>query len=300
MWLNILKIKNYFLIGITLITLLSSCQEDIKVNLPSAGRKIVIEGNIENGKFAELIITRNKPLFSSISSTTLSDYMVLDAQVYVTNGIITDTLSLSIDSAASLPVVYQGHSIIGIPGQSYGLTVIADGKTYTSTTTIPTPVPLDSVWFMLQPPNDSLGFAWARMSEPAGFGNGYKWSAKRATKDRRFIAPYGATTDDKWVDGKTFDFYYYRGNDPTAPVTTDSQSDHERGYYKIGDTIYVKLCSIDHATTNFYETFEQSVGTNGNPFASPVTILGNIFSDGEEQLGIWAGFGATYDTIYAH
>ena len=39
-WFNLI-------IGIALITILSSCQEDIKVNLPSAGKKIVIEGNIE-------------------------------------------------------------------------------------------------------------------------------------------------------------------------------------------------------------------------------------------------------------
>jgi len=281
------------------MALFSSCQENIKVNLPTAGQKIVIEGSIENGKPAEVIITRNKSLFSSVSSTSLTDYIVLNAKVYVTNGIIKDTLSLSIDSSASIPVVYKGHTVIGIPGQSYGLTVIADGRTYISTTTIPTPVPLDSVWFKLQPPNDSLGFAWARMSEPAGFGNGYKWLAKRATKDRRFISPGGSTTDDRFTDGKTFDFFYDRGNDPTAPAPTSSQADKYRGYFNLGDTIYIKFCSIDHATTTFYETFEQSVGTNGNPFASPVTIIGNITSDGQPQLGIWAGFGASYDTIYA-
>src|ERR1035437_6198423 len=102
--------KKYFLIGHTLMALFSSCQENIKVNLPSAGQKIVIEGNIENGKPAEVIITRNKSLFSSVSSASLTDYIVLNAKVYVTNGLIKDTLSLTIDSSTSIPVVYKGHT----------------------------------------------------------------------------------------------------------------------------------------------------------------------------------------------
>lgn len=288
--------KKYVYSGICLLMLFSACEEDININIPSEGRKIVIEGGIENGKPAEVIITRNNPLFSTVSGTSISDYIVLNAKVIVSNGLFTDTLSLQVDTTASIPLLYKGSAIIGTPGQTYNLTVIADGKTFTASTSIPTPVPLDSVWFVERTPKDTLGlgYAWARLSEPAGFGNGYKWSAKRGSIDRRFISPYGSTTDDKWFDGKTFDFFYDAGTDPT--VTPSG----EEGFFKSGDTIIVKFCSIDHASTVFYETFEQSVGTNGNPFASPVTILGNITSEGKEQLGIWAGFGASYDTIYAH
>lgn len=288
--------KKYFFTGLSFLILLASCEENIKVDIPSKGKRVVIEGRIENGKPAEVIITRSHPLFSTISGTSFSDYMITDAKVVVSNGLFTDTLSLFFDTTASIPLIYKGSAIIGIPGQTYNLTVITDGKTFTSSTTIPAPVPLDSVWFKERTPGDSLGlgYAWARLSEPAGFGNGYKWYAKRVSFDRRFLAPYGSTTDDKWIDGKTFDFYYDAGIDPTV------SSSGEEGFFKIGDTIIVKFCSIDHAATTFYTTFEQSVGTNGNPFASPVTILGNIISEGEEQLGVWAGFGVSYDTIYAH
>lgn len=292
------KMKNLLLIAIVLFILLPSCEEDIKVTLPSSGRKVVIEGNIENDKFPVVIITRTNPLFSSVSGTTLADYMVLDAKVFVTNGLFTDTLTLTIDSSASVPLVYKGHSITGVPGQTYNLTVIADGKTFSASTTIPALVHLDSVWFKRKLPLDTigLGYAWARLSDPPGYGNAYRWYAKRGSIDRRYIIPEGgATSDDKWIDGKTFDFFYDAGVDPTVTPAG------EHGFYKIGDTICIKFCSIDYNTELFYMTFEQSVMTNGNPFASPVTILGNIRSDdGKEALGVWAGFGATFDTIYAH
>ncbi|MGZ4034462.1 MAG: DUF4249 domain-containing protein [Bacteroidia bacterium] len=287
--------KKYFLFFLILF-IISSCTEKINVNLPGSDGKIVIEGNIENGKYPEVIITKTIPLFSSISGTSASDFYVLDAHVYVSNGTITDTLSLTIDSASSLGVVYKGNTITGVVGQTYSLKVVAaNGKIYTATTSIPTPVPLDSVWWKKQPPNDTLGFANAHLSDPPGLGNNYRWYAKRPTKDRRFIAPGGATFDDKLINGKSFDFAYTKGYDPTDNVhSVQNDPDGERYYYRKTDTIYIKFCSIDRASKDFYTTFENSISNNGNPFASPVTILSNI--DGG-ALGVWCGLGATYDTI---
>jgi hypothetical protein len=276
---------------------MTSCEEDLNVTLPGSSNKVVIEGTIENGKYAEVLLTKNIPLFSSLSGTSLSDFYITDASVYVSNGITTDTLSLGIDSASSLGVAYMGHSIIGVPGGTYYLTVIAQGNTYTAVTTIPSPIALDSTWWKPQPPEDSLGYAWAHLSEPAGLGHNYRWFAKRPG-DRRFIAPYGATFDDKFIDGKGFDFAYSRGDDPTnPPPQNDPEADRVSGYYLITDTIYVKFCTIDRESKDFFTTFESALGNNGNPFASPVTILTNIKGGG---LGVWAGYGVTYDTIYAH
>lgn len=288
--------KKYFLIVATVIIALSSCTEPIDVKLPNSDKKIVIEGTIENGKFAQVIITRTIPLFSSVASTSPTDFYVLDAKVYVSNGIIIDTLSITIDSSSALGVVYQGSTIIGVSGQNYSLKVVAaDGNVYTATTSIPYSIALDSVWWKPQPPNDTLGFANAHLSDPAGLGNNYRWLAKRPTKDRRFIAQSGSTFDDKLIDGKSFEFAYIKGYDPTDNVNSlENDSDEERYYYRKSDTIYIKFCTIDRPSKDFYTTFESAVSSNGNPFSSPTTILGNIDNGG---LGVWAGMGVTYDTI---
>ena len=288
--------KKYFLFVIASLLLLYSCTEVINVKLPSSDKKISIEGSIENGKFPEVIITNSIGLFSSTSGATASNFYVTDAKVYVSNGVITDTLKLTIDSTSSLGLVYKGTSIIGAVGHNYSLKVVAsNGKVYTATTSIPTPIALDSVWWIKQPPNDTLGFANAHLSDPPGLGNNYRWYAKRPTKDRRFIAPPGATFDDKLIDGKSFDFAYTKGYDPTDNVHSEKNDpDSEKGYYRKKDTIYIKFCSIDRASKDFYTTFETALSSNGNPFASPVTILTNIEGG---ALGVWAGFGATYDTI---
>src|SRR3954465_14074719 len=106
--------KKYFGFLIAALSLLSACTEDIHVTLPQSDKKIVIEGEIENGKPAQVIITRTIPLFSSVSGTSATDFYVLDAKVYVSNGVITDTLALTIDSSSALGVVYKGSTLIGI------------------------------------------------------------------------------------------------------------------------------------------------------------------------------------------
>lgn len=288
--------KKYFFIPAITIVAISSCTEPLDVTLPNSDKKIVIEGVIENGKVAEVIITRTIPLFSSVSGTTANDFYVLDAKVYVSNGTITDTLTLAIDSSSALGVVYKGSTIFGVSGQNYSLRVEAiDGNVYTATTSIPYPIALDSVWWKAQPPEDTLGFANAHLTDPSGLGNNYRWYAKRPTKDRRYIAPYGATFDDKLIDGKAFDFAYTKGYDPTDNANSyEGDSDTERNYYRKSDTIYIKFCTLDRAAKEFYTTFEAALSSNGNPFASPTTILGNIDNG---ALGAWSGMGASYDTI---
>jgi hypothetical protein len=289
--------KNIFLfISTFLIHCFTACTEKIDVKLPNADKKIVIEGSIENGKKAQVIITRSIPLFSTLDNQNANNFYVLDAVVTLSDGTTTETLNLAIDSASSLGVVYQGNIITGVPGATYFLTVVQNGITYTAQTTIPPPVALDSVWWKPQPPHDTLGFANAFISEPAGLGNNYRWYAKRPM-DRRYLAPFGATWDDKYVDGVGFEFAYSKGYDPTDAVNTYENDSLARGYYTIDDTIYIKFCTIDKEAKDFYTTFENALSNNGNPFASPVTILSNIKGG---ALGVFAGFGATYDTIMPH
>lgn len=298
--------KYIYLITVFFLVLLSSCSEDINLTVAAGPPKIVIEGNIENGKFAEVIITRNSPLTQAVN---FQNILVTNAKAWVSYGGITDTLRFGVDTFASIPFNYKGNTIVGLVGESYNLTVVVDGKTYTATTTIPYPIKLDSVWWKAQPPHDTLGFSWAHFSEPAGLGNSYMWFAKRPLKhttfqgqpiilNRRFVSPGGGAFNDQFVDGKSFDFAYDRPYDPTEANYVKDEPKEERGFYKPTDTIYIKFCSIDYHTYQFYSTLDQALQNNGNPFAAPVSILSNIKGDG--ALGIWAGFGASYDTILPH
>ena len=296
--------KKYFIYIVSCCgLLLSGCEEDIDLNLVGGKQKIVIEGSIESDQTAQVIVTHNSPLSQAIDFASI---LVTDALVYVSNGVINDTLHLDTLLTTSVPFVYVGKKIKGVPGQSYSLTVIVGNNIYSSFTTIPYPIDLDSVYWKAQPPETDLGTASAHLTDPIGYGNAYKWFAKRPIRvkevpnglpvilNRRYVAPLGSTFDDKFIDGKSFEFSYFRGYDPTEAIVAENEDERERGLYKKTDTIYIKFCTIDEAAATFYKTFESSASSNGNPFSSPSSIMGNI-SGG--ALGVWAGFGASYDTI---
>ncbi len=294
----------YILISIVALSFVA-CTEDINLTIVGSERKLVVEGRIENGNVAEVLITRNIPISKS---NDLSDVLVTDAKVYVSDGVITDTLALFIDTlsndtTSSLPFVYfedktfrvyyKGSKIVGAVGNTYFLTIEHEGKTYTSSTLIPTPVAMDSIWWKPEPPSDTAGFAWAHLTEPAGIGNAYIWYAKRPTKDLRYL--YASVFDDKFIDGKSFDTYFIKPDDPILPKPDTEEFRATRFMYKYSDTVYVKFCSIDYQVFRFYLTLETAVQSNGNPFASPVAVPTNI--EGDNVIGVWGGFGVTRDTI---
>ena len=72
--------KRYFLI-LSCITI--SCQEEITLDLPQADTKLVVQGAIENGFPAYVILTRNQGYFESINSNTYNNLLVTNASVSV-------------------------------------------------------------------------------------------------------------------------------------------------------------------------------------------------------------------------
>lgn len=274
--------------------LFASCEKDIEIKVPETEKKLVVEGHVEQGELPYVILTKTASFFQATDSLSLVNSLVLNATVVVNDGFSSDTLKLTLDPNYFPPIVYKAQTMTGVIGRTYNLSITTDGKVYTASTLIPQPIPLDSVWFMLQGTSDSLGFAWAHLSDPPGLGNAYRWFAKRLDKDETFIAPIGSAFDDKFIEGKSFDFAYNRGELPNSEAPDDNNE--EQGYFKKGDTIVVKFCTTNHADFEFYRSFEVEASNNGNPFAAPTSIKTNISNDGR---GVWGGYGVSYDTIIA-
>jgi hypothetical protein len=285
--------KNFLFISV-LSLLLFSCSKEISVDLPEPEKQIVVDGGIFAGQPAEINLTWSTGYFDAVDSASLASYLISNATVVVYDGALTDTLHIAYDPNRPIPIVWKGLNIIGQVGHTYQLKVVTEGKTATSSTTIPNPLALDSTWFQVETGTDSLGFALARMTDPAGGGNGYRWFAKRITKDPAFMAPYGSAFDDKFIDGKTFDFAYNRPNIPGSTAPEDNND--EAGYYVQGDTIVVQFCTIGSNEVQFFKTFESVVSNNGNPFASPGVIKTNVTGG----LGVFCGYSPSYDTIVCH
>lgn len=265
-----------------------SCEKEIVVELPEYKEKVCVDAKIEQGQYPTVFLTKNAAYFGSYDLNALLTYAITDALVIISDGTTTDTLT------HLLYGFYTGTGLTGQVNRTYSLTIVAEGKTYTATTTILPPQPLDSLWFEVQGTMDSLGYIWAHFNEPAGIGNAYRWFAQRMNKDPGFIPPFGSAFDDKFIDGQTFDFGYTRGHAQNSSAEDDNNIEH--GYFKSQDTVIIKFTTIDQASFDFWRTYETQAASEGNPFSSPGTIKSNILPKGE-ALGIFCGYGVWLDTL---
>ena len=302
--------------------LLTACEKEITVDLPTTEPRLVVEGTIQTGGPPLVILTRTQSYFAPTDISSIASIFVKDALITVNDGFTTATLDQicsdalteeQIQLAAAVTgldpgllanadiCIYTKLDMLGIEGRTYSLNIAADGMTASSVTSIPYHVALDSAWFELalqEPDDDTLGFIHATLSDPDTLGNAYRWYGQRINagsdgepKDGGFIAPFFSAFEDKYINGLTFDFSYNRGSSPYS--TADDDENEERGYFKVGDTVVVKFVSIGMKEFDFYNTWYNNVATQGDLFSNPANARSNI----NGGLGVWAGYAYAYDTV---
>jgi hypothetical protein len=273
---------------LALSLLIFSCRKDVTLQLPEYKQKVVIEGMIETNGPPVVFLSYSVPYFSDFDYTKPQNAFIKGATVIVSDGVMTDTLR-ELDPKTGY--VYAGLKLLGKEGRAYTLRVIVNGKSYETTTNITHKVKFDSLFFRTE--HDSLGFIWQKFTEPEGSGDCYRWFAKRLHRDEFYAAPFSSVFDDKFIDGKTFEFGYDRGPQPNQ--IQEYREDPERGFYKIGDTVVVKFCRIGRREYDFWYTYYQNKASNSNPFSAPTNIK-SMFSD-EEAFGAFVGYAPAFDTI---
>lgn len=316
--------KSILLVGM-FVLFLASCQKTIKLDMPEVEQSYVVEGRIETGMPPIVILTKTQGYFEDASAESIFGSFVHNAEVNViANGqtfplielcsaSIPDSLLGLVSSVLGIPLEFLGGfnfcvytsldpQVTGQVGIQYDLDIRIDGQQITSTTKIPYPVPLDSLWFKVEPNLDSLGFIWATLSDPDTLGNNYRWFAKRnntykygaelgQVKDPFHVAPLGSSVEDKFFNGKTFDFGYNRGE--IGNIEGPDDEGPEEGYFKKGDTVEVKFCSIPREYFVYIRALENQAASAGSPFASSGNLPNNI----KGGLGIWTGIAPSFKQV---
>jgi len=319
--------------GLTVVVLISifliSCEKEITVDLPEAEPKIVVEGTIFPGDFPLVLLTWTQGYFDPTDITSLQNIFVHDADVKIhTQGNSYDliefcssdlsaeelelaaaALGVSVASLQSLDLcLYTTFALQGTAGTNYAIEIHKDDIHITGETKIPELIELDTVYFDILNPEvqDTLGILYGNLTDPDTIGNAYRWFAKRIShypatapeanlrgqqKDLTFIAPFGSVYDDTFFNGLSFEFAYPRGIESNSQKFDDENE--ERGYYKVGDTVAIRGCTIDRAAFKFIKSLEAQIGNQGSPFAIPFNLESNL----NGGLGAFIGYGAIYDTV---
>ncbi len=293
------KVFQFSAIAISAL-LFVSCEKEVNFNLPSSvSEKIVVEGGIEVNVPPVVMLTKSFGFTSSIDLGTLQDAFISGALITVSDGSRTVTLKeYSIDTLNNKYNFYSvdtanpaDFSFVGVSGKSYQLKIELDGKTYESSTSVPYAVPFDSIWSVPfdEPVDEHPEYrkVMVKYTDPIELGNRYRVFIKQ--NNRPFIARRFSTMDDAIINGTTTEFDYYNVLSPM-----DTSTDMGSYAFIPGDTVTIKFSAIDKTTYDFWQTLDFSVGTTGNPFATPVKVPTNI-SNG--ALGIWGGYAPTYKTV---
>jgi len=225
--------------------IITACQQVVDLNLHTTPAQVVIEGSINNaaGPY-RVTITKSVNFYQGNSYPYVSGALV----------IITDGQAAVIDTLAEVsPGMYETHSILGRPGNTYTLQVLLAGSVYTATSTMPQPVSLDSVTFNYATKNTIR--AVANFQDPIGIVNYYKFTTYVNGKYLNELH----TFEDRLSDGR-----YIR-----------EKMDNDTTDIKKGDDVLVSLIGIDKEV-NTYLREAQTIAYDNSNLVAPSTPHTNI------------------------
>lgn len=284
-----------------------ACERDITLDLPAPKPFVVVHGQIEPDSFAVVSLSRNSPYFDPVDLATIASLVINGALVIVSDGIEQDTLQPTFYFQHFTLFNYRGTKIKGQFGRTYTLRIVTANEELEAVTTIPMPLPLDSLWVKSRadlireagnvtpaPRDEELIALYFKYSDPPELGN-FVRAFSRRNEETLWSSSFGSIYSDELINGQSVEFILQRGKE--AYLFNDSLTFEEFGYFEKGDTIYIKWCSIDRPHYTFWNTLSQSTGGSGNPFATPTIVATNIRGIRGNGLGIWGGYGTSIDTF---
>ena len=232
---------------VTAAILFYSCQKTVTLDLNNAPAQIVIQGEVTNtpGPYT-ITINQSSAFYADNTFPPISG-----AAVKISDGQgLTDSLT------ETSPGVYSTHTLQGTPGNTYTLSVFAQNKQYTAASTMPAPVPLDSITWQNSGFEKAI-YAIPNFQDPPGVKNYYQFM--------EYINGHQLTTDIFVFDDRLSDGRY---------ITRALRNDSSR--LVVGDQLEVKMYTTDENVYNYFNQLDQSLGfnTTASP-ANPATNISN-------------------------
>lgn len=289
--------KGSFKIWLLSLLAFSSCERGVEFKLDEVTPKLVVEGSIENGQAPVIYLSKSQAYFSHIDLVMLANSFVRNADVYVSNGVLTHKLKeYSVPVAPGINFYYYSNdpaslstAFAGELNRQYSLRIVTEGKEYTATTSIPAITRrVDSLFWKPAPAGNPAEkvMVMVRAYDPPGFGDYVRYFTKRNSEP--FYPGLISVYDDQVIDGSSYEVQVERG--------LNRNEDHPDGssFFEKGDTVILKLANIDKATYDFWRTMEYTYSSVGNPFSSPTKVVSNIKGGG---LGYFGGYAAQYHRL---
>jgi hypothetical protein len=244
------RITKLAVLGLTLG--LSSCTEEIMIDLENVESKIVIEASLtdqnepQKVQISKTVNFSESNTFPAISGATVS---------------ISDNKGLNYILKESKAGLYESIAFRGVPGLTYTLTVKVEGKTYTAQSTMPQAVKVESLKYdisnLIPPGADKDRYlVFPQFIDPKGLGNSYRFIQKT----------------DKGIDKSII-----IGNDNIGDGLPYSRPVVSLNFeIKKGDKYSLEMQCIDKAVYDYYFTLQSVAGNGPGGGTTPTNPPSNI------------------------
>jgi hypothetical protein len=215
---------------------LMSCEKVIDIKLDEADQKVVVEGIFIAGETISTVTVKKSMSFDETSA-----YPTIDNATVT----VVDNLGNSQVLTFTGNGTYQTNNYMVVEGRTYTLTVIADGKTYTATSTVPSMVEIDTLkvlQFAFGP--DTLNAIVPVRTDPAGVRNFFVFHM--------------------YQNSERIDGIYLQSDDFADGIV--SEEPLFGGEYDHGDTATIDMFGVDEPVYNyFFALLQNQTATPANP-----------------------------------
>ena len=312
--------KNFSILFI--VFLLFSCTKEIQINIPNQGSEFVVNGYIENGQPAKILLTRSLPYFDPLNDEIVFESFVNDASITITNSLgESEVLLNNFGLTDTWYYNYSGSSILGEEEMTYILEISKNDTLVSATTTIPkiAPVSEDSLRFIYRPDDSTYCYMLGHLFDPDTIGNCYRifsktkpiWGSSFDNNndgyDDLFISmlDQDGNYNDEYTNGWSFSFPMYKGrgfwqewgeqelDTENVDDQVDGNSGATTGFWNVGDSLILKWSSVDRHSWDFWTSLQYN--NPAGPFGAPSDVNSNI-SGG---LGVFSGTSSQYIHLLA-
>lgn len=257
-----IKLAAFLAILITFI----SCDDKIDVDVPEATPRLVIEASLDwekgtAGNNQAIKLSTSSPFFNTTQNTS-----VIGATVRVRN----NNSNVVYNFVDQNDGTYTIDNFVPVINDSYTLTVLHEGETYTATESLMSVTPIMSTTQSLEGGfDDEVLDVTITFDDPADEENFYMIRVQREGD----LLGYLETQSDEFTNGNVQEEFFEEERD----------DEDETAEYNPGDVVNIKLYGISQRFYNYVSLLIEQYDVGGDPFAiTPAEIRGNCINETNE------------------
>lgn len=239
--------------------------------------ELVVEGWIESGHAPVVLVSSSLPVSSTPQPlSNITEHILRYAEVYIEHNGIRENLTARLTDRFVIQNYFTSPTLRGEPGGTYELHVKWLNYDASAVCTIPDPVAIDTAYIEKALDDTSFVAKMVFHNDPKA-GRYYQSFRRMGSEANTYQAVNFTTLDGSIVDTVITETFM-------KPMATLEAKDM---YLHPGDTIALKLATIERPMYEFWSSFADYVNSAGTVFTAPTNVKGNV----KGAIGYWAGYG---------